>query len=123
MAAAIIGNIPAELIDEKPHIRYAGIKTNRLQTIISHAKIFSPARSLLICFMASDIDGLPGKSQGGHVLLSDYGLGIPSSAGEILVAPAYSYIQLVTDCHFFRNASASAPLIFIDTVPKSFKKA
>ena len=32
-----------------------------------------------------------------------------------MVAPAYSYIQLVTDCHFFRNLSASSPLMFIDT--------
>src|SRR5690606_10174919 len=47
------------------------------------------------------------------------GRGIPNSAGETLVAPLSCSTQVVTDCHFFRNSSASAPEMFMMTLPRA----
>ena len=55
--AAIMGNVPGELMDEKPEIRYAINKTNRLKANISQAKKFSPRRSFRLSFMAPDMEG------------------------------------------------------------------
>ena len=55
--AAIMGNVPGELMDENPEIRYAINKTNRLKVNISQVKKFSPTRSFRLSFMASGMEG------------------------------------------------------------------
>ena len=62
-ADAHMGNMPAELIEEKPDIRYAFTRTNRLKSSNSHPKIFSPARNFLFLLMIYDIDGLLEKNR------------------------------------------------------------
>ena len=45
---------------------------------------------------------------------------MPNFSGETLAAPTSCSTHAVTDCHFFMNASASAPDMFISTLPRSF---